>query len=76
MADITRDDLERQAMEEVCSCFYWELANEMESTPDDALRRIIEHPMSAHYEQQLHQPVSVDEFIESLRECPSYKEGK
>jgi len=40
---IDREDLERMALEEVCSCWYYDLADTIEETSDEDLIQIIEH---------------------------------
>ena len=68
-----RDSLERMAQENVCTCFHFDLANAIEDMEDAELQQIINNPQAPHYQQQLHQPVSVDEFIDGLLTCTSYK---
>lgn len=70
---LNREELEAKAKESVCSCWAYTLAGAMDETPDDELRAIIHNPMAPHYENQKHDPVSVDEFTEELRSCPSYE---
>jgi hypothetical protein len=72
MSDFTREDLEKAAQSNVCTCFHFDLADTIEEVSDEDLQHIIDDPMAAHYHQQYHQPVSVDEFIEALQECTSY----
>lgn len=40
---IAREDLEKQALVEICSCRYYDLADNVEVATDDELRAIIEH---------------------------------
>ncbi len=39
----SREDLEKQAMEAVCACDHYDLADTLQETPDEDLRRIIDH---------------------------------
>ena len=72
MADMTREDLERQAMESVCSCWAYDLPNDIETIPDAELLKIIAHPTWPHVQNQIHNPVSNEEFIEELQQCTDY----
>lgn len=38
---IDREDLERQALEEICACQYYDLADTAEEMPDEDLMAII-----------------------------------
>ena len=40
---LKREDLERQALEEVCACLYYDLADTVGETSDDNLLSIINH---------------------------------
>ena len=37
----SREDLEKQALEAVCACDYYDLADTLQETPDEDLKRII-----------------------------------
>lgn len=39
---VTREELEMLAMDAVCACWYYDLADTLEETPDADLIRIIE----------------------------------
>lgn len=40
---LTREELEKQAMEEVCSCRYYDLADTLQENTDEDLQSIIDH---------------------------------
>jgi len=40
---VNREDLEQQAIAEVCACRYYELQDTLEETPDEDLLTIINH---------------------------------
>lgn len=40
---LSREDLEKQALEEVCACRYYDLADTVQETPDEDLLSIINH---------------------------------
>lgn len=40
---ISREDLEKQALEEVCACLYYDLADTVGETSDEDLQAIIDH---------------------------------
>lgn len=43
MITVSREDLEKQALEEVCACRYYDLADTLQETSDDELQSIIDH---------------------------------
>lgn len=69
---MTREVMESEAMERVCPCWFYDLGDVLEDTPDRELEMIIQNPMVCHYESQKHSPVPVDEFIDELKQCPAY----
>jgi hypothetical protein len=40
---VSREDLEKQALQEICACLYYDLADSIDAADDDELRAIIEH---------------------------------
>ena len=40
---IDRELLEKEALAEVCACWYYDLADALQETPDEDLRDIIQH---------------------------------
>ena len=40
---VSREDLEKQALQEICACLYYDLADNIDTADDDELRAIIEH---------------------------------
>ncbi|HPR09107.1 hypothetical protein KDA06_00560 [Candidatus Saccharibacteria bacterium] len=40
---LSREELEAQAIEEVCACRYYDLQDTLQETPDEDLRLIIDH---------------------------------
>lgn len=40
---VFREDLEKQALQEICACLYYDLADNIDAADDDELRAIIEH---------------------------------
>jgi len=40
---VDREELEQRAMEEVCACRYYDLADTLQETPDDDLWSVINH---------------------------------
>jgi redox-regulated HSP33 family molecular chaperone len=71
MAEMTRETLEQEALKAVCSCWVYDLQNELETVPDEELRNIIKDPQFLHKQNQIHNPVSEEEYQEELKECTS-----
>lgn len=69
-----REVLEAKALESVCPCYFYELRNDIQDLDDDFLNLIVADGMTGHYENQKHEPVPDDEYLEELRSCPSYVE--
>lgn len=42
----SREDLEKQALEEVCACLYYDLADTVGETSEDDLQAIIDHTVT------------------------------
>ena len=63
--DTSRSDLETQAKQAICSCWYYELANAIEETPDEELRKIIANPYHVHE--------TMDEAGEWEEDCTQYQ---
>lgn len=40
---IDRELLEKTALEEICACLYYDLADTLEETPDEELQGIVNH---------------------------------
>ena len=40
---VSREDLEKQALQEICACLYYDLVDNIDAADDDELRAIIEH---------------------------------
>lgn len=40
---VDRELLERRALDEVCACRYYDLADTLQETPDEDLRGIVNH---------------------------------
>lgn len=58
----THEELEQQAKQAVCACWYYDLANEAEYMTADDLKAIIADPYHVH-------KVNMDD----LNECPMYQ---
>lgn len=43
-----REDLEQQALQSVCACYHYHLADTVSETPDDELKEIIEDSYALH----------------------------
>ncbi len=69
MSAYTREDLEKQALHEVCTCWYYDLADGIDAVDDETLHKIIEMPMYSHLQAQIEQPVPLDEFMEEINNC-------
>lgn len=69
MSVLTRDDLEKQAKHEVCSCWYYDLADSVDAVSDEELQKFIDIPMYGHLQNQIENPVSADEFMEEITNC-------
>jgi hypothetical protein len=71
----TRENWEILAKESVCSCWYYDLCNDIDSLSDDELKKIIITPFYCHIQDYLanHGMVSVDEFLRGLQECSDYE---
>jgi hypothetical protein len=69
---MNRKKLEKEALKNVCACFYYDLTNAMEDMTDSELWRIVKHNWWGHIEQQLNQPVPLSEFYELLADCDAY----
>ena len=67
---MNRQDLEQQALERVCSCWYYDLADTVGEAADTDLQKIIDYPAWSHMQNQINNPVSGDEFIAELAHCP------
>lgn len=72
---MSREDLEKQALTSVCSCWYYELSNDIETLSDDELNKIINNGMYLHLQNQLYNPVASDEFMQEIMECASVNFG-
>lgn len=72
---MSREELEQQALENVCACWFYEFRNDIGLATEDDLKAVIKDGMTCHYEAQKHDPVPEDEYQEELRECPSYIEA-
>ena len=66
---MTREELETEAKRAVCSCWYYDLCNDIDTLTDEQLQKIINYPAWPHLENQIHNPVSGQEFIEELANC-------
>jgi hypothetical protein len=40
---LSREDIEKQALEEICSCRYYDLADNIEACSEEDLQAIIDH---------------------------------
>jgi hypothetical protein len=70
---MTRKQLERAAVENVCSCWAWGLINDMEYINDETLQEIIKDSQYLHKQEQRENPIPTNEYEEELRQCPSAK---
>lgn len=41
-----REELEKQALDEICACRYYDLADTVQETPDEDLLSIIDHSIA------------------------------
>lgn len=62
MSDINREVLEAQAKEAICSCWYYDLCDGIDSIEDEILHKIIEMPMYSHLQAQIKNPVPLNDF--------------
>lgn len=71
MSDITRQDLEKQALHAECTCWYYDLADSIGEIDDEHLHKIIDIPFYSHIQDWLYnsENSSVDEFIEQMNDC-------
>jgi len=78
MSDITRETLEKQAIHAICSCWYYDFCDSIDSISDEELHKFIEIPMYGHLQNQIENKVPIDEFIEEINECyeTNYREAK
>lgn len=67
-----RELLEKKALESVCPCWYYELANDIDTMTDYDLKMIIDKPYICHIESAIQDSLSVSEMITELQECPEY----
>lgn len=72
---MNRDELEQQAKHAICPCFAYDLADNIEAITNSELQRIVEIPYICHVVQQQLDPVDTNEFVESLNNCPEFKEA-
>lgn len=68
----SRESLEEMAKLNVCACWHYDLANDIDTVDDDTLRAIIAEPYILHYLNQTESPVSTEEFIEEMKQCPDF----
>lgn len=66
---MSRETLEQEALQAVCSCWYYDLADQLDSTPDETLQAIINNSMYLHFGNQLYSPVSPKEFTDEIMSC-------
>ena len=71
---LTREEMEALALENMCPCFYYDAVNQIEFHTDAELEAIIADEMACHYINQKYDPQSEADFQEELRECPCYVE--
>jgi hypothetical protein len=64
-----REQLEEQARQSVCPCWYYDLCDQMDETEDDTLREIIADPQYGHKHAQQSDPVSSEEYEQELANC-------
>jgi len=69
---MNRQELQHEALQNVCPCFYYDMADTIDEMPDDLLHRIVDIGWWAHVEQELQQPVDIDEFYDLLADCPDF----
>lgn len=69
---MNREALEKQALSEVCSCYYYDLADSIDALDDETINNIINIPWYCHIEQQLKVPQSSEDFMAELRECAEF----
>lgn len=65
MYKMNRDDLEELAKMKVCTCYYYDLVDTIDSIPDGELRLICDTPYYSHVVQD-----------DDLTECPEYMAEK
>jgi len=69
---MNRETLKKQALQNICGCFYFDFTNVIDDMTESELWRIVKHGWWGHIEQQLNQPVPLDEFYELLSDCDVY----
>ncbi|MDE2106078.1 MAG: hypothetical protein KGL39_53135 [Patescibacteria group bacterium] len=70
---MTRKQLEKAALKNVCACWYYDLYNQMDETDDLTLERIIDDSQYLHKQNQKDDPVPQAEYEEEMRGCPDTK---
>lgn len=72
---MNREQLTKEALSAVCSCWFWSLAGDPDSLTDDELRDIIDtNGLCCHYQAGIADNLSVGDFLDELVDCESYKE--
>lgn len=69
---MNREELEAKALEEICSCWFYDLTNDIEALDSDELLKIINTPLYCHINNQIQNPVPITDFIEELKNCSDY----
>lgn len=65
-----RQLLERNALDNVCACWFFDLRDEIGEADDETLRAVAEDSQYLHKQNQKHNPVSDAEFQVELMSCP------
>jgi hypothetical protein len=74
--NMNREELEQSALDNVCACWAYDLRSQLEETDDNTLHNIIADSQWLHRQNQLENPVSLEEYQAELEACPDYKEAK
>jgi hypothetical protein len=67
-----REELEKEALQSVCPCWYYDLADNIDSLSDYDLYQIAQRPYICHIESAIIERLSIPEVVAELRECPDY----
>lgn len=70
-----REELETQAKKAVCSCWYYDLCNDIDATSDEDLAAIIANPAWCHIQNQSYNPQPWPDYLEELEDCPEWRDN-